>query len=111
MARLKVELDESSSSLKETLEAMGDLEEESRWVKDDLDDVRAWNANLETKLLTSEQGCTKAIKAREEVTTKHKALEEELSHYQSFLLCVGKEGFNQGIHQATYFHGIPVDKD
>jgi len=30
MARLKVELDESSSSLKETLEAMGDLEEESR---------------------------------------------------------------------------------
>jgi len=40
---------------------------------------------------------------------KHKVVANELAYYQLFLLCVRKEGFNQGIRQAIFFHGIPID--
>jgi len=43
--------------------------------------------------------------------TKHKVLEDELEHYQPFLLHIDKEGFNQGLCQTAYFHDILVDDD
>jgi len=42
---------------------------------------------------------------------KLKAIAEELTYYQWFLLRIGKEGFNQGIFQAAFFHRILVDDD
>lgn len=38
-------------------------------------------------------------------------MEEELANYQSFLLHIGKESFNQGIYQVAFFHGTPVEDD
>lgn len=49
--------------------------------------------------------------AQEELSAKNKPLEEELANYQSFLLQISKEGFNQGIWQEALFHGVPVKDD
>lgn len=111
VAKLKAELDESSNSMKVTLEAMGSLEEQSCKVKSKLDDVRAWTTTLEAELKTIEQGRADVTKAQEEESTKRAALADELAHYQSFLLRVDKEGLNQAIHLAKFFNGIPVNDD
>ena len=81
VAKLKAELDESSNSMKVTLEAMGSLEEQSCKVKSKLDDVRAWTTTLEAELKTIEQGRADVTKAQEEESTKRAALADELAHY------------------------------
>ena len=106
MAKLKVELNESSNSLKATLEAMGLLEDKLRQISTKVDNVKSKITALETDLQVKQ---TEWLKAEEEAKTRRKALAEELAHYQSFLLRISKQCFNKGIRQATYFQGVPID--
>jgi len=97
LAKLKAELNESSNSLKVTLEAMGSLKEQSRRVKTELDSVMSRNATIKAKLKASEQGRTDAIKVQEEELAKRETLAGEMAYYQLFLFRVDKDGFNEGV--------------
>ncbi|KAL9276314.1 hypothetical protein ACSQ67_026143 [Phaseolus vulgaris] len=94
-------------SVKEALEAKGTFEEESHQVKTKFDNVWSQTASLQTEVKELEQSRTEMTYAQEKLTVEKKAVQEELAHYQSFLIRISKEGFNQGIPTSDLFSRHP----
>jgi len=78
VAKLKSKLNESFSSLKATLDAIGSLEKQRRQERIEFADAKGNFFGLEVELQKKE---AELVKAEEEATTKHKVVVEELAHY------------------------------
>ena len=87
VTKLKADLDESSSSLKTTLEAMRLLDEKYRQVSAEADETKNKVATLEANFQIEK---TDSAKIEEEAATEKKTMTEKLEYYESFFLCINK---------------------
>jgi len=90
VAKLKAELNESSSSLKVTLEAMWPLDEKHRQVS-----IEDYEEKNKLATLAKEVQAERAdrLKVEKEATIEKKTLTEKLEYYESFLLRISKQCF------------------
>ena len=104
--RLKAKLDESSQALKKALQDVDacqkEKEREAQMIKEEQETLKA----MVTKL-TAERD--ELVQEKADLTTEKESLNVEIEKYQGFMLRINEESFNQGLRQATFFHGIPAD--
>jgi len=110
VTKLKTELEESTSSLKTTLETMGALKEKMRQVSlEGQEAKRALTVKMEVERAEHEKENVKREKEEVEAEEREKTLSTEVKKCQSFMLRITDDYFHQGLRQVAFFHGIPIE--
>jgi len=99
VAKLKAELNESSNSLKATLETMGPLDEKLHLVTSEADEAKKEVVVLKAEV---EAGKANLAKIESEVVEKEKTLSVELEKCQYFILRISKNCFYQSLCQTPF---------
>jgi len=106
VTKQKKELAELANSLKAALEANEALKEK---IFKDNDVAEKAQKTLKDELAVME--AKKADLAKEKAATeeREKTLSTEVEKCHAFMLRISKDCFYQGLRQATFYHGVPVE--